>query len=228
MKKFIKDIVNRFKTRGLKSVIIGTGANIADSSFEAYNAVGQDTWFVASKMGVGSYIGANCYLSRTSVGKFCSLGSNIRLAVGNHPVKDWVSTHPAFFSTAGQSGFAFVKENLFEEKVYVDINAGVYLSIGNDVWIGDNVTIIPGHQIGDGSIIAAGSVITKDVEPYAIVGGNPAKVIRYRFPGEDIAFLKSLQWWNKDYNWIKSHAALFSDITKLKDSIDESINNSSE
>ena len=84
--------------------------------------------------------------------------------------------------------------------------------IGNDVWIGEGVTIKGGVRIGDGAIVAMNACVTKDVPPYAIVGGVPAKIIRYRFTDEQIKFLLDFQWWNKSLEWIEKHAEIFVDI----------------
>ncbi|MBU9735538.1 CatB-related O-acetyltransferase [Lachnospiraceae bacterium ASD5720] len=88
--------------------------------------------------------------------------------------------------------------------------------IGNDVWIGDGAQIIGGHKIGDGAIVAAGAVVTKDVLPYSIVGGVPAKIIRFRFEKDDINYLMQLKWWDKDREWIEKHAAYFENIKLLR------------
>ena len=88
--------------------------------------------------------------------------------------------------------------------------------IGNNVWIGDKATILPGVSIGDGAVIAANAVVTKDVPPYAIVGGVPAKVIGYRYDEDTIDFLLKVKWWNKDKKWFKEHWELLCDIDKMK------------
>ena len=98
-----------------------------------------------------------------------------------------ISTHPVFFSTRMQSGYTFADESYFEEY------RGT--TIGNDVWIGANAIVIDGVRIGDGAVVAAGAVVTKDVPAYAIVGGVPARIIRYRFLQTDIDVLLKINWW---------------------------------
>ncbi|MGN1275552.1 MAG: CatB-related O-acetyltransferase, partial [Floccifex sp.] len=93
--------------------------------------------------------------------------------------------------------------------------------IGNDVWIGNNVTILAGVSVGDGAVLAAGAVVTKDVPPYAIVGGVPAKILRFRFDDGTIKELQKLEWWNKNPDWIKEHKDQFgTEKFRLEDLID--------
>lgn len=94
------------------------------------------------------------------------------------------------------------------------------MTIGNDVLIGLHSIIMDGVTIGHGAIIGAGSVVTKDIPPYAVAAGVPARVIRKRFTDEDIAFLLNLCWWNRDDDWIRQHATAFSDLHLLKQIID--------
>lgn len=210
----LRDIINFIKSKKGNNLTVKRGANISGSFFECFNAVGYHSQFLSSKMGRCSYIGSNSCLSKTKVGRFCSIGSNVRLVVGNHPTSEWVSTHPAFFSTSKQCGLSFTDRQLFEEKKYADNSW--YLLIGNDVWIGDNVTILPGVSIGDGSIIAAGSVVTKDVEPFSIIGGNPAKLIRQRFTNDEIMFLEDLRWWDLGIEQLKTISPKFNHIEDFK------------
>ena len=137
----------------------------------------------------------------------------------------FVSTSPSFFSTLMQNGQSFVNKNCFEEHLRID---GYNAIIGNDVWIGSNVIIKGGIKIGDGAIIAMGAVVTKDVPPYAVVGGVPAQVIKYRFKEEEIQALLSIQWWNKSDEWLEKHSNLFRDIKDFIEGVcDENSNNSS-
>ena len=144
-----------------------------------------------------TYIAKNSEIMNTNIGKFCSIGERSKIGLGIHPV-DFVSTHPVFYSTLSQSQIAFVEENAQEE--YKEI------SIGHDVWLGYNVTIVDGVHIGNGAVIATGSVVTKDIPPYAIIGGVPAKIIRYRFSETERKELAKIEWWNEDISWLKEHA----------------------
>lgn len=103
---------------------------------------------------------------------------------------------------------SYASEKLFDESSKKTI-------IGNDVWIGARAIILSGVKIGDGAIIAAGAVVTKDVEPYTIAGGVPAKPIRKRFTDEQIDALINLKWWDKDDMWMREYAAMFSHIEEL-------------
>lgn len=143
---------------------------------------------------VGLYSYGSCFRKRfnaggkVKVGRYCSLANNVSYISFEHPV-NYISTSPYFF------------ENYYTEKYNVHINdmeKYQSLLIGNDVWIGVNVTILSKcHNIGNGAIIGAGSVVTRDVPAYAIVAGNPAKVIRYRFDRDTIEKIEKSQWWEK-------------------------------
>ena len=97
-------------------------------------------------------------------------------------------------------------------KYLKELGGGKFLAeIGNDVWIGSHVLILDGVSVGDGAIIATGAVVTKDIEPYSIYGGVPARLIRYRFSQERINYLLNFSWWNKDEDWLFNHIKEFSD-----------------
>lgn len=160
-------------------------------------------------IGLGTYIQTNCELFDTRIGRFCSVANYVRIIRGTHPSSGYISTHPAFFSIQKQAGFSFVEKQKFVERKHTKDDQEYHTLIGNDVWICDGVHILEGIHIGNGAIIAAGAVVTEDVPPYAIVGGIPAKVIKYRFKQEQIVELESFQWWNKEYNWIDINANNF-------------------
>jgi virginiamycin A acetyltransferase len=133
------------------------------------------------------------------IGAFCSIAPGAEI-VANH-LQEGITTHP--FLT--HSRFGFVKND--DHETYLKLNS--VTSIGNDVWIGKNVTIMPGLTIGNGVIIGADSVVTKDIPHYSIAVGNPAKVQRYRFSKENIAILNQAQWWNWSDKKIKKNLNLF-------------------
>ena len=187
--------------------------------FEGYNALFNNTVFVNSYLGRGSYIANNSIIRNTKIGRFCAIGDNVRTCLGLHPTKNFVSIHPAFFSIQKQAGFTFVNKQLFEEHKYVDENKKYVVEIGNDVWIGNNVMIMDGVKIGDGSVIAAGAIVTKNIEPYTIVGGIPAKTIKKRFSKEEITKLLEIRWWDWDIKKIKEKAIFFKNINDFLDVI---------
>ena len=186
-----------------------------NSSFEGFSKLGQGTTF-SGTLGRCSYIGPNCYIG-ASVGRFTSIASGCRTIVGQHPYTyPYVSTSPVFFSLLKQCGTTFVNKQQFIESRYADETNKISVIIGNDCWINANVSIISGVTIGDGAVVLAGAVVTKDVPPYAIVGGVPAKVIKYRYSEEDIQFLLNVQWWNKDISWLKEYSCKFVDFASFK------------
>lgn len=124
----------------------------------------------------------------TQMGKFCSVAAGTKIGVAGHPT-NLLSTNSVFYLSRS-----------LNEKFKNDIPYEPYqpIIIGNDVWIGEKALVMPGVTIGDGAIIAAHAVVTKDVPPYAVAGGVPAKVIKYRFSEEMITLLEKIQWWNMD------------------------------
>lgn len=130
------------------------------------------------------------------IGKFCMIASNVTFIMnGANHLTEAISAYP--FAIFGKDW-----SNAMEGKTYPTKGDTI---IGNDVWLGYNCTIMPGVKIGHGAIVAANTVVTKDVEPYTIVGGNPAQIIRKRFSGEKIKQLLALEWWNWDIEKITQH-----------------------
>ena len=192
-------------------LVLGYLSNISKSRFEQYNTIGDYCSITDSKLGKFTYVANNTEINKTDIGRFCSIGPHVMIGLGMHPTRTFVSTHPAFYSTLKQSQLTFVKKNKFDEYSRI--------VIGNDVWIGARAIITDGVQIGDGAIVAANSVVTKNVPPYAIVAGAPAVVKRYRFSNEQINKLQSFQWWNMENDKIQSIANKFDNIEALCEQI---------
>jgi acetyltransferase-like isoleucine patch superfamily enzyme len=219
MKRFIKHLIKYFilkiKFRG--KMQFPFSANIGfRSSFEGMNKIYPHSSF-SGEMGYGSYIAERSKIFG-KIGRFTSIGSSVSSNDGRHPYTyPYATTHPAFFSLLNQNGSTFVKEQLFEEFVFVDSNKQYPVIIGNDCWIGKGVFIVGGVTVNDGAVVLAHAVVTKDVPPYAIVGGVPAKVLKYRYDEETIRFLLDFKWWNRDIEWLHQNADLMLDIDKLKE-----------
>jgi acetyltransferase-like isoleucine patch superfamily enzyme len=161
----------------------------------------------SSQIGSFTYVARGSRVHRTKVGRFCSIGPDCRIGLGTHAVRDYVSTSPVFFSGGEQAGRTFADTDYFRETMPI--------VIGNDVWIGAGVIILDGVVIGDGAIVAAGAVVAANVSPYAIVGGIPAKLIRYRFDLEVIDRLIATRWWERDEKWLRRHFRCFQSADSL-------------
>jgi acetyltransferase-like isoleucine patch superfamily enzyme len=201
----IKTVVLLFKNRG-KHIKVAIGVNIKNTHIGRYNTFYKNVKITNTSLGNYVYISMDTRIINATIGSFCSIAQMVKIGGGMHPVNH-ISTFPAFFSLKNQCQRSFVKKDCFQETGFVNI--------GNDVWIGSNAVILDNITIGDGAIIAAGAVVTKDVAPYSIVGGVPAKHIKFRFSQNTIDRLLELQWWNKSMKWIEKKAHLFTDINNL-------------
>ena len=214
---FIKKKLKRlfFKIKNMnKKVIIKMHSDISSKSeFSGANKIGEYSIF-SGKIGYGSYIGKHCSID-ASIGKYCCIANNVNVVSGIHPTSKFVTIHPSFYSLSKQSGETYVSTQLFKERKYADKLERFDVVIGNDVWIGSGATIMGGVTIGDGAIIAASATVVHDVEPYTIVGGVPAKLIKKRFTDEQITFLCNFKWWNRDIKWIKENAKFFVDVEEF-------------
>jgi len=160
-----------------------------------------------TQIGDYSYLGRDCNVSAAAIGKFCSVASEVYIGLGSHPLTPFVSTHPIFYLRKPSQYWDFADRDYRSEYGYT--------TIGNDVWIGLRAAIRDGIKVGDGAVVAAGAVVTKDVPPYAIVGGVPARILRYRFPPETIQFLIEFKWWDRDEDWLRQNWRTFHDIIHL-------------
>lgn len=221
--KYFRNILNKKKFR-INNCKVSIRANVDNAVvLEGNNYVGPYCKIGHSKIGRYSYFAANCIAYGLKVGRYTSIAPELRVIGGEHPTSIFISTHPVFYSRNLKFTKSFVESDLFEEYKYIDSKKFFHVEIGSDCWIGSNVKIMEGVTIGDGAVVAAGAVVTKDIPPYAIVGGVPAKLIRYRFTKDEIEFLLNLQWWNKDELWIKTHAPLFDNIDKLRKELNSNV-----
>ena len=190
----------RLKSKGIISH--WTSFVCESSMLEGNNVLGKATMIHQSQIGKHTYI-VSADIKNSIIGKFCSIGTNVKIGgLGAHPLL-WISTHPIFYSNRKQSGTSFSATNRMAEMHPT--------TIGNDVWIGTNSIILDGVTIGDGAVIGAGAIVVKDVPPYAIVGGVPAKTIRFRFEEDVISRLLDWRWWNLSDEALHTLAERFCD-----------------
>ncbi|EOR28274.1 hexapeptide repeat-containing protein acetyltransferase [Clostridium sartagoforme AAU1] len=208
----LKLIIGKFKKNRLPNNVLLEKRAFYDkkTNFEGNNKIGRKSNVARSIVGYGTYLGENCILNNTKIGKYCSIASNVKLIMGSHPTEKFVSTHPCFYSVNKEGGFSYVNKSSYSglKFVYDDI----FIEIGNDVWIGEGVKILQGVKIGDGAVIGANSIVTRDIQPYSINVGTPARCIKYRFNQNHIDFLKEFKWWDKGERWIKENIKCFDDI----------------
>lgn len=168
-----------------QSVSISDKARVVKSTLSDYARIKDYAELTNSTLGKYSYMAQFSIINKTEVGKFCSIGHGAYIGLWEHNMV--VSTH-SFYLYESSGGFV---------KGYKDYDkCAISTYVGNDVWVGANAVILKGKCIGDGAIVGAGAVVTKDVPPYAIAVGNPAKVINYRFAPEEIDFLLNTRWWD--------------------------------
>ena len=191
----------------------GTSRIRRECRFEGANSIGDHCYFKGS-MGFGSYMCESCSITGT-IGRFTSIGAEVRTSQGVHPTTvPYATTSPVFYSTRKQAMQTFAKKQLFDEM-------RPPVQIGNDCWIGVRVFIAGGVTVGDGAVLLSGSVVTKDVPPYAVVGGVPARVLKFRYDQQTIDWLMETQWWNRPLDWLKANSELLCDIDRLKEALHE-------
>lgn len=214
MKQLLKRWVLRLKWRG--KLQLEQGCDIAlQAQFEGMNKIYSHSSF-GGILGYGSYIGHHSSLT-AKIGRFCSISNHVICNAGIHPFQaPFATTSPCFFSLRKQNGATFATQQMLNEIKTTDNEGAFDCEIGNDVWICEGVFINGGIHIADGAVVLAHAVVTKDVPPYAIVGGVPAKIIGYRYDEATIKWLLNVQWWNNPIAWFRARWSLLCDIDKLK------------
>lgn len=203
--RYIKKIIHKLATRGQRR-----SARKASFKYETPVSVDKRTRLSANSfVGRYSYIGSGTIFGDVHIGRYCSIANDFSIISGDHPL-DYLSTHP----------FTYSNELFGDREEYKDIDfkknklapqKSSPLDIGNDVWIGSRAIILGKvRSIGNGAVIGAGAVVTRDVPAYAVVGGNPARILKYRFDEATIKALEELKWWNLPLHQIKHFD--FSDI----------------
>ncbi|MCR4806937.1 MAG: CatB-related O-acetyltransferase [Lachnospiraceae bacterium] len=174
------------------------------SVLEGKNYIGRDTRLNNVRVGFGSYVNSRCDISNTRIGKYTSIGAGVTTELGSHPLDGrHVALHPAFYKKEAALGYSYADKDTYKDMKYIDEAARIQVVIGNDVWIGNNVSILEGVTIGDGAVVAAGSLVNKDIEPYGIYAGVPARKVKERFDTDDCARLLRLKWWDMKEEEIK-------------------------
>ena len=180
---------------------IDPSATVRDSKLGAYVEVRERTKVLESSMGDYSYIVNDGSIIYSTIGKFCSIASFVRINPGNHPM--WRASQHHFMYRSEQFDLGPDDHSFFDWRRSHPVH------IGHDVWIGHGVTVLPGVTIGTGAVLGAGAVVSKDVAPYAIVAGVPAKPIRERHPKDLQDALLALAWWDWDHETIRERLPSF-------------------
>ena len=180
---------------------------ILNSEIHKTSKVCAGSQLVNVKMGKYSDVGYDCTIINTDIGAFCSLGANIVIGGASHTI-DWVSTSPVFNEN---------KDHLPKKFSHHKFSLDSKTFVGNDVWIGNNVMIKSNVKIGDGAVLGMGSIVTKDVGPYEIWAGNPAKLIRKRFEEDKINKFLQIKWWDWTDEEIEKKAPLFNNTDAFLD-----------
>ncbi|MHA4894176.1 xenobiotic acyltransferase family protein [Pedobacter sp. PWIIR3] len=192
-------------------ILVDKNSKIKATTLRGNNRIGANVVLNNSELGSFSYVGENSRVNNTRIGKYCSIGPDFKVGLGIHPIA-FLSTSPIFYSPLNCFGFSITNELHFTE--YKNT------TIGNDVWIGAGVFLSEGITISDGAVIGAGSVVTKDVPPYAIVGGVPAKLIKFRFDSEVVAKLQEIRWWEQDFGFLSKNSHFFQRDNNIKNLVD--------
>ncbi len=180
-------------------------ASLTSATLGAYCEVGARTSLIEVSMGDYSYVVNDSQITYTTIGKFCSIAAMTRINPGNHPMQRASQSHFTYRASAYFPGET-------DDEDFFAWRRDQHIAIGHDVWIGHGAIILPGRSIGIGAVIAAGAIVTKEVTPYTIVAGNPARPIRPRFPEPVAERLIKLAWWDWDHDRLRKALPDFRDL----------------
>lgn len=176
-------------------------AHVVDSKFGAWTEVGARSSVVESVMGDYSYVVSDSQIIYANIGKFANIASHVRINPGNHPI--WRASLHHFMYRAGDYGLGEHEEEFF------DWRRSNSVTVGHDTWFGHGAVVMPGVTVGTGAIVGASAVVTKDIAPYTIVVGNPARVLRRRVSEETEEKLLRIAWWDWPHDRLREHLGDF-------------------
>jgi phosphonate metabolism protein (transferase hexapeptide repeat family) len=186
---------------------IPDNSTVVECNFGEYVQIGTNNNIQESEIGNFSYTSEHCQIVYSEIGNFVNIASFVRLNPGQHPMHRASQHHMLY------------RREMFglgeDDSDYFAWRRANRVTVGHDVWIGHSVTVMGGVTIGNGAVIGSGAIVTKDIPPYAIAVGNPAKVIRYRFDSDVIKKLEQIAWWNWDHATIKERIEKFNNIEEF-------------
>lgn len=203
-----RTVLARFAFKALKKLRL---RSVKASTVHPTSKLESGTSFHASQMDRHSFCGYDCDIAFADIGAFTSIANQVVIGGGRHPM-EWVGMSPVFYEGRDSVRAKFATHRRAPPK---------RVTIGNDVWIGHSAIVLPGVQVGDGAVVGAGAVVTKSVPPYAIVAGNPAHVIRYRFAEPVIARLLASRWWALDEARLQRLGPLVEDIERFLQAVEK-------
>ena len=180
-------------------------SSIRGSNVDPRSKIESGSSFYQSSLGRYSFCGYDCEVYHANIGSFTSIANRVVIGGARHPM-EWVGMSPVFYKGRDSINKKF-SEHLFD---HAEIT-----SIGHDVWIGHSAIILSGVKIGNGAVVGAGAIVSKDVSPYCVVAGNPARLIRRRFDDGIISALEEVAWWNFDEKSLMKVAPYVTDPLKF-------------